>query len=226
MSDDLKFTYLKAHPLFVNLSDQRIKDVSACSIIKKLYKNETLNIEKGSSSHVCLLIKGMIKINVFDESGNAVTKEIFSADDVFGDLSLAGLSGSEEYAESLTNNTILCTFNVRDFKRFLEDYHPVAMNYVKTLNINLKKLETRNADLVYHDAKFRLIRFIQNWAEADGYRSGDKVILNNCLTHSDIASIIATSRQNVNVILNELRNAGILFYNRKIIELNYSMVLN
>ena len=49
---------------------------------------------------------------------------------------------------------------------------------------------------------------------------GDKIILNNYLTHTDIANIIATSRQSVNVLLNELRDDGILFYNRKHIELN------
>ena len=44
--------------------------------------------------------------------------------------------------------------------------------------------------------------------------------------HCDIANVIAKSRQSVNVILNELRQAGILFYNRKVIEFDYSMVLN
>ncbi len=42
----------------------------------------------------------------------------------------------------------------------------------------------------------------------------------NYLTHSDIAGFISTSRQSVNVLLNELRDSGMLFYNRKKIELN------
>jgi CRP/FNR family cyclic AMP-dependent transcriptional regulator len=60
----------------------------------------------------------------------------------------------------------------------------------------------------------------------DGNRIGDKIVLNNYLTHSDIAGFISTSRQSVNVLLNELRDSGMLFYNRKKIELNDSFKWN
>lgn len=89
-----------------------------------------------------------------------------------------------------------------------------------------EKSESRHSDLVFYDAKARLIRFIKNRARTDGSRIGDKIILHNYLTHSDIAGIIATSRQSVNVLFNELRDSGLLFYNRKRIELNNPMVWN
>ena len=66
----------------------------------------------------------------------------------------------------------------------------------------------------------------KNRAGTDGSRIGDKIILNNYLTHSDIASVIATSRESVNVLFNGLRDSGLLFYNRKRIELNDPMVWN
>jgi CRP/FNR family transcriptional regulator len=87
-------------------------------------------------------------------------------------------------------------------------------------------LEVRHADLVFRDAKARLIRFIKNWARTDGSNVGDKIVLNNYLTHSDIAGFISTSRQSVNVLLNELRDSGLLHYNRKRIELNDPLVWN
>ena len=55
---------------------------------------------------------------------------------------------------------------------------------------------------------------------------GNKIILNNYLTHTDIANVIATSRQSVNVLLNELRDSGMLLYNRKKIELNNTAYWN
>jgi len=94
------------------------------------------------------------------------------------------------------------------------------MSYAKKVISKLQRLENRHADLVFHDTKDRLIRFIKNWARTDGNRKGDKIILNNYLTHSDIAGFISTSRQSVNMLLNELRTSGLLYYNRKNIELN------
>ena len=94
------------------------------------------------------------------------------------------------------------------------------------VNRKLRKMESRHSELVFCDTKARLIRFIKNWAKTDGNKMGDKIVLNNYLTHSDIANVIATSRQSVNVLLNELRESGVICYNRKKIELNNLLYWN
>jgi CRP/FNR family transcriptional regulator len=102
----------------------------------------------------------------------------------------------------------------------------MMLNYAKKVNSKLQRLEHRHADLVFLDAKDRLIRFIKNWARTDGKSMGDKIVLSNYLTHSDIAGFISTSRQSVNMLLNELRSSGLLHYNRKSIELNNPVAWN
>ena len=226
MSDEIKFVYLRNHPLFVNVSEQKIKDACSLVKVKTIYRGETFTYGEGNYSKLYLLIKGKIKITENDEMDNELIKDILTAPDVFGNLSLEGRSSVYEYAAALTSNTVVCYFDVIDFKKFLQSNPFVALNYANIVNNKLRKLEGRHSDLVFHDAKSRLIRFIKIWASTDGNRIGDKIILNNYLTHSDIAGVIATSRQSVNVLLNELRDAGVLFYNRKKIELNDPTVWN
>ena len=141
-------------------------------------------------------------------------------------MSLDGQLNKYEAAEALTANTIIVSFHISDFKRILEENPVMALSYVRKVNTKLQKLESRHAELVFLDTKDRLIRFIKNWARTDGNRMGDKIILNNYLTHSDIAGFIATSRQSVNMLLNELRSSGMLCYNRKHIELNNPIAWN
>jgi len=226
MCDEIKYAYLKSHPLFANVSEQKIKDACATVKVKTVYRSETFNYGDGDYSKIYLLIKGKIKLTECNELDNELIKDILTAPDVFGDLSLDGHPPMDEFAEALTANTVVCVFNVPDFKRLLQDNPIIAMSYANIVNNKLKKLEGRHSDLVFRDAKSRLIRFIKNWAISDGNRIGDKIILNNYLTHSDIAGVIATSRQSVNTLLNELRDSGILFYNRKRIELNDPMIWN
>jgi CRP-like cAMP-binding protein len=102
----------------------------------------------------------------------------------------------------------------------------MALGFLKKVNSKLQRLENRHAELVFLDTKDRLIRFIKNWARTDGNRMGDKIILHNYLTHSDIAGFIATSRQSVNMLLNEMRDSGMLCYDRKHIELNNPVAWN
>ncbi|MEO6232494.1 MAG: Crp/Fnr family transcriptional regulator [Ferruginibacter sp.] len=226
MNDEIKFVYLKNQPLFAGLTDQQV--MGACSFMKAktVYRGETFDYGAGEYSKIFLLIKGKIKITLCDEMDNELIKDILTAPEVFGDLSLDGFPASDEFAEALTVNTVVCFFNSSDFKKLLRNNSMLAVNYANMVNNKLKRLESRHSDLVFHDAKVRLIRFLKNWARTDGNRIGDKIILNNYLTHSDIAGVIATSRQSVNVMFNELREAGILFYDRKRIELNDGIVWN
>jgi len=226
MSDEIKYLYLKSHPLFASLPEQKIKDACSLAKAKTVFRGESFGYGEGSYSKIFLLIKGKLKITINDEMDNEMIKDILTAPDIFGDLGMEGRVSVDEYAEALTSNTIICSFNMLDFKKFLQDNPLMALAYANTVNNKLKKLEGRHSDLVFRDAKSRLVRFIKNWARTDGNRVGDKIVLNNYLTHTEIANVIATSRQSVNVLLNELRDSGMLFYNRKKIELNDPIAWN
>lgn len=226
MSEDLKFIYLRNHPMFSALTDQKLKDAVTAAKLRNVYRGEIVGYGEGGYTRIHFLVKGKIKIT--DTSGveNELIKDILTEPDIFGDLGLDGQLNKDESAEALTANTIICSFHVGDYKRILEDNPQMALGYARKVNSKLQRLETRHSDLVFLDTKDRLIRFIKNWARTDGSHKGDKIILNNYLTHSDIAGFISTSRQSVNMLLNELRSSGMLCYNRKQIELNNPVAWN
>jgi CRP/FNR family transcriptional regulator len=69
--------------------------------------------------------------------------------------------------------------------------------------------------LISKDAKTRLFQFLKDWAEKEGKKVDNKVVIENYLTQNDIAQIICTSRQTATQLLNEMENNGTLIYNRK-----------
>ena len=226
MEDNIKLQHLQAHPLFAHLNSGRIEAISGLLKLKTYGKGDVFGYGEGSYHKVCLLLKGKVKIAGNDETGGELIKDILTSPDIFGDLSLDGSLNKEEYAVALTAGTVVGSFSIVDLKKILEDHPGMALDYAHTVNKKLRKLEDRHSDLVFRDAKYRLIRFIRNWAHSDGSRIGNKIILPNYLTHSDIAGVIATSRQSVNVLFNELRDSGLLYYNRKRIELNDTAIWN
>ena len=226
MTDDMKYIYLRNHPLMSSLTEQKLKETATMTKLRTVYRGEVISYGEGGYTRVHFLVKGKVKITDNSAAESELIKDILVEPDIFGDLSLEGQLNRYESAEALTANTIIVSFHVNDFKRILEDNPLMALNYVRNVNAKLQRLENRHADLVFLDTKDRLIRFIKNWARTDGSRMGDKIILNNYLTHSDIAGFIATSRQSVNMLLNELRTSGMLCYNRKHIELNNPIAWN
>ena len=226
MSLETNYLYLKSHPLCTGMDEEKLLQLCAFVKVHHVCRNEFIDYGDGVYSKVYLIIKGKIKIAEANELGDELIKDILTEGDLFGDLCLTGNPATDEYAEALTGNTILLSMHVTDFKKALCSAPFMALNYAHKVSNKLRKLEGRHADLVFKDAKARLIRFIKDWARTDGSRIGNKIVLNNYLTHSDIAGFISTSRQSVNVLLNELRDSGMLYYNRKQIELTDSLVWN
>lgn len=226
MSNEIKYVYLKSQPLFINCDEQLLKELCSVAKVKTVYRGEAIEYGAGEYSKIYFVVKGKIKISESNELGEELVKDILTEGDFFGDLSLDGRPSEDEYAEALTANTIVCCFMVPDFTKILQQNPMMTLSYAGKVSSKLKKLEGRHADLVFRDAKSRLIRFIKTWARKDGSNIGGKIILNNYLTHSDIAGFISTSRQSVNVLFNELRESGMIFYNRKKIELNDPLVWN
>ena len=64
MSDEIKYAYLKSHPMFANTSEQKIKEACNLVKIKTVFRGETLNYGAGDYSKIYLLIKGKIKITL------------------------------------------------------------------------------------------------------------------------------------------------------------------
>ena len=226
MSQEMKYFYLKNHPLLATLPENKLMAAATLAKVRTVYRGEIIGYGETGYTKIHFLVKGKVKIT---DSGNAeaeLVKDILTEPDIFGDLALEGKLQTNECAEALTSNTVIFSFHVADFKNILEDNPQMVLSYAKKVMSKLERLEHRHADLVFLDTKDRLIRFIKNWARTDGSRTGDKIILNNYLTHSDIAGFIATSRQSVNMLLNELRSSGLLCYNRKHIELNNPVVWN
>jgi CRP/FNR family transcriptional regulator, cyclic AMP receptor protein len=226
MSDEMKYYYLKNHPLLASLPEQKIITIAAMVKLKTVYRGEIIGYGETGCSKIHFLIKGKVKITDTSGPENELVKDILTEPDIFGDLGLEGRLNNDECAEALTANTIICSFYTSDFKRILEENPQLILGFARKVTIKLQQMENRHADLIFLDAKDRLIRFIKNWARTDGSYKDNKIILNNYLTHSDIAGFIATSRQSVNMLLNELRSSGLLCYNRKSIELNNPVAWN
>lgn len=226
MATELKHMYLQNHPLFANVNNQKISEAALVVKIITVSRGETISFADGEFSKLYLLISGKIKIAEFGEGDAELIKDIITAPDIFGNLVMDGSPSKDVYAEALTSHVTLCAFNVSDFKNLLQGNPIMGITFAKIISGKLTRLEHRHSDLVFCNAKSRLIHFIKNWAQTDGNRVGDKIVLNNYLTHTDIANSISTSRQSVNILFNELRDAGMLFYNRKQIELSHSIYWN
>ena len=215
MYEELKYWYLRDHKLFWTLSMSQIKQLCIITGFKKANKGDIIYFSSSDAPRVFLLKKGNIKIVAIDEDGNETIKDIIQKGDLFGELELENDRNSNEYAKALTDEVAICSFLMSDFEDLLLRNPNLALSYTKFVGMKMKRLKNNYANLISKDAKTRLLTFLKEWAERDGKKEGNRIIIENYLTQSDIAQIICTSRQTATLMLNELEENGLMHYGRK-----------
>jgi CRP-like cAMP-binding protein len=215
MNEDLKYWYLRDHKLFWTLSMSQIKQLCMITGFKKAKKGDIIYFSSSDVPRVFVLKKGNIKIVSVDEEGNETIKDIIQKGDLFGELELDNDRNSNEYAKVLTDEVTICSFLMSDFEGLLLKYPSLALSYTKFVGLKMKRIRNSYSNLISKDAKTRLYQFLKDWAEKEGKRIDNKVIIENYLTQNDMAQIICTSRQTATQLLNEMETKGLLTYNRK-----------
>jgi CRP/FNR family transcriptional regulator len=150
-----------------------------------------------------------------DQDGNETIKDIIQKGDLFGELALEADSQSNEYAKVLSNDVAVCSFLMSDFEELLLRNPSLALSYTKFVGLKMKRIKNSYANLISKDAKTRMVVFLKDWAEKEGKRVENKVVIENYLTQNDIAQIICTSRQTATQLLNEMESNGTIIYSRK-----------
>ena len=83
------------------------------------------------------------------------------------------------------------------------------------MGFRMRKYSERIEGLIFKDAQQRVISFLLNLADEQGKKIGDEIFVKPFLTHQDIASLTACSRQTVNSILTSLREDGKIDFDRR-----------
>jgi len=100
-------------------------------------------------------------------------------------------------------------------KELMKDDKPFALRINKLIGLRIQKLERRLDALVFKDARTRLLDFIKELVAEKGTEEDGRLRVEHSLTHKDIADLTGTSRQTVTTLLNELKNEGLIDFERK-----------
>jgi CRP/FNR family transcriptional regulator, cyclic AMP receptor protein len=214
--------YLKAFNLATNLTDGQLQELCNNMSQKEARKNQVI-YAKGGEKKVFMLVSGKVKISERNERGDEMIKELILPGDIFGDVMLHYDGPNYEYAEVVSERAIYFLIGQEQLASLMRSNYTLTMNYMAKLSEKFKSLENRYVNMVTKDVKSRLIYCFKEWARKEGKKYGDKVVVKNSLTHNDLANLISTSRQTVTVILNELKDAGAISYNRR--EIGFSEMM-
>lgn len=219
MADKSKLWYLENFNLFTNLKQDSMMELNKISVEKEIDKNQPIYFPHEPSSSIFFLKTGRVKISRYSPDGKEMILAFINPGEVFGEMSYLGEEERTDIAVTVEPSYI-CAINKDDFAKFIQNNPSLNLRLTKLIGLKLKSYSERIEDLVFKDAKQRVVSFLIKLAEDNGKKVGDQIFVKPFLKHQDIADLTACARQTVNDVLTDLREKGIIDFDRKKLIIN------
>lgn len=214
MTNEAKITLLEQFEIFDCLNDQEKIQLGEAMEFRKKPRYSVIYQPGDTSEHLFLLSKGAIKISTHNNEGKEVIKQLIHPEAIFGELALVGESTRNETAQSLKEEIHYYTIRISDFQRVMANNTTLSTQLLTLFGQRMMAAETKLENLIFKDARSRIVSFLYEVVSERGRRVGYEMLLKHSLTHQDIANITCTSRQTVTLVLNELRKENLIYFNR------------
>ncbi len=163
---------------------------------------------------VFFVIKGRVKTGAYSPEGKEIINAILLSEGLFGEMGLIGACERGEFAQTMEKTEII-SIPLAKLKELMSNNHRFSLLITQKLGDKLRKAQKRLESQVFRKAKDRVIEFLRDLGTENGQRVGFELLVKQFFTHQEIAGLTGTSRQTVTTILNELRAANLIYFNRR-----------
>lgn len=209
---------LRHIPLFSNLSDDELAQISAEASLRQFPKNKVVINAGDKSDSLYIVVAGKVKVLISDEEGKEVILAILGPGEFFGEMSV--IDSQPRSATVITmETTSLNVIAHTDFMRCLTNNPQIATTILRTMAKRLREADRRIESLALFDVYGRLARVLLELARKD--RDNNLVV--SLLSQQDIANMVGASREMVNRILKDLAASGYIKVESKHIVINQAL---
>lgn len=214
MADKTKLWYLENFNLFKDLNEDNMMKLNNISSMKEIEKDQPIYFADEPSKAIFFLKKGRVKIVKYSNAGKENILALINPGEIFGEMAYLEEEQRTDYAVTI-EPSLICAINKNELADFINKNPSLNLKMTKLIGLKLRSYSERIEDLVFKDANQRIISFILRLAEKNGKELGGQIFIKPFLKHQDIGEITASSRQTVNYLLSDLRERGIINFDRK-----------
>jgi len=163
--------------------------------------------EYGDALYV--LVSGVMKLFRPYSGSKEATLRLLRDWDIFGHLAFAGEARQRAYAEAVTECVVTKVPKIF-VERAVRQEPRVAFKIMTLLELRLVQYEELVKCLLPRETEVRLANLLPILAQKFGDRRDGVVIIDLRLTHQDLAAMVASTRESVTKVLNEMRGRDLI----------------
>jgi len=186
-----------------------------------LAKDEYLFREGEVGNHVYIILSGKVLISKMSPEGNEFSFRICTSNDICGELTLFNPEPKYYFnARALTHATV-AVIPREDFENEVLINREYSQEFMMWLYKHMQRTITRFSSLITYGKKGSLYSTLISMANSFGIKNEDESItIDHRMTNQELASFCSTTRETVNIFLNELKKEGTISTSKGRITIN------
>lgn len=158
-----------------------------------------------------ILISGVVKLFRPYSGSKEATLRLLKPWDIFGHLAFAGETRQRAYAEAVTECKVTKVPKIF-MERAIRRDPQAALKMMTLLELRLVQYEELVKCLLPRETEVRLANLLPILAQKFGERvkTDGTIMIDLRLTHQDLAAMVASTRESVTKVLNDMRNRGVV----------------
>ncbi len=200
---------LKHVEIFQGLSDQDLEQVQQ-SLRHTRYKRGQYIYAEGRACDTAYFVdEGLVKLFKIDSKGRENVIDILGQGSLFPRVGLFDRGPYFNTAEALVNTSVF-TVKREKLDDWLEQYPSIRRKTLEVFGKTVRELQLTLQEISVLDARDRLIELIYRLVEKHGRAVDGDIHMKMPITHTEMAHMVALSRESVNRIWNDLRRDGVI----------------
>ncbi len=188
-----------------------LRDMGVASADRVYQPGDAIYSEGEYGDALYVLISGVVKLFRPYSGSKEATLRLLKPWDIFGHLAFAGEAKQRAYAEAVTECKVTKVPKIF-IERAIRREPRAALKMMTLLELRLVQYEELVKCLLPRETEVRLANLLPILARKFGEKSEDGrfVTIDLRLTHQDLAAMVASTRESVTKVLNEMRNRGVV----------------
>lgn len=200
--------------LFSTLKEDQVEAISRILYVNSYYKNQLIFQENDAGNALFIVLKGRVKICLYDEEGREYVLDVVGKDGFFGELALIDELPRSANAVAMESSELLVVKR-QDFMKVLLDNPTITIEILKVLSQRLRVADERIRWLAFLNVEGRILKYLSEIGSRSGIRVKDYVILEKGPTQIEIANSCGCSRETVSRMVASLIKKGLISVRRR-----------
>ncbi len=203
--------------------DAVFKPMSIVHLIRE--KGKRLTYKKGefifhpgdAAEHVYCVDEGEIFISRMQEDGKEMITNHLKEDAIFGSLGIFSQAAEHTTYAKVKNACAIYRYDKKQFDQFILANDEMKMEWMHWLDIERDRNASKIRDLFLYGKQGALESTLIRLGNSFGIDVEEGLLIDTQLTNQELAGLCGTSREVVNRMLSDLKDAGVIKVERKYI---------